>query len=164
MGPVEKMAAAIDESGLDLFLVTIAGRNRTLKSRLEARPWKIQARTYGFVRQMPEFMRAADILVTKAGPGTICEAFIAGLPVILYSRMPGQEDGNVSYVVTHGAGVWAPTSELVVETIFNWLKHPEQKHRAARLSLSLARPEASRKIARALALQLGITMPVDIRR
>jgi 1,2-diacylglycerol 3-beta-galactosyltransferase len=57
---------------------------------------------------MPNFMCSADILLTKAGPGTISEGFISGLPMILYSRMPGQEDGNVSYVVNQGAGVWAP--------------------------------------------------------
>ena len=84
----------------------------------------IPTKIYGFVREMPEFMRAADILVTKAGPGTISEAFIAGLPMILYSRMPGQEDGNVTYVVEKGAGVWAPEADLVVDTLRSWLEQP----------------------------------------
>jgi 1,2-diacylglycerol 3-beta-galactosyltransferase len=70
---------------------------------------------YGFVQDMPDFMRAADVLITKAGPGTISEAFIAGLPMILYSRLPGQEDGNVGYVVDNGAGVWAPRPDAVVQ-------------------------------------------------
>ena len=54
---------------------------------------------------MPEFMQASDVLITKAGPGTISEAFISGLPLILFSKMPGQEDGNVDYVVNQGAGI-----------------------------------------------------------
>jgi 1,2-diacylglycerol 3-beta-galactosyltransferase len=162
MGPLEKVAYAIDSSNLPISLVIIAGRNRGLKTRLETYPWRIHARTYGFVRQMPEFMRAADVLVTKAGPGTISEAFIAGLPLVLYSRMPGQEDGNVSYVVTEGAGVWAPRPEQVVDTLVNWLEHPDQQARAADASLRLARPEAARTIARALALQLGITLPIAV--
>jgi 1,2-diacylglycerol 3-beta-galactosyltransferase len=29
---------------------------------------------------MPELMAVSDLLVTKAGPGTISEAFISGLP------------------------------------------------------------------------------------
>ena len=70
---------------------------------------------YGFVNEMPAFMHAADILVTKAGPGTISEAFIAGLPMVLYSKMPGQEDGNVTFVVDTGAGVWAPEPEETVD-------------------------------------------------
>ena len=49
-------------------------------------------------------MRAADIIVTKAGPGTIAEALNANLPIILYAKLPGQEDGNVTFVESEGAG------------------------------------------------------------
>jgi 1,2-diacylglycerol 3-beta-galactosyltransferase len=37
----------------------------------------------GFIEKMPEYMVAADILVTKAGPGTIAEAASVGLPLML---------------------------------------------------------------------------------
>jgi 1,2-diacylglycerol 3-beta-galactosyltransferase len=95
-------------------------------------------------------MNAADILVTKAGPGTISEAFIAGLPMILYSRLPGQEDGNVTFVASTGAGVWAPHTGELVATLRNWLTHPEQQEKAASISRSLARPDAAKQIARIL--------------
>ncbi len=118
---------------------------------------------YGFVREMPQFMQAADMLVTKAGPGTISEAFIAGLPLILYSRMPGQEEGNVSYVVDKGAGVWAPESYQVVDTLRNWLSDPDELRRVAINSESLARPQASRRIAELIAQRVGlpITNPIE---
>jgi len=108
MGPLERNAEAIAESGLPAALVVVAGRNLKLKQRLEARSWPIPTFIYGFVRNMPDLMSAADILVTKAGPGTITEALNAGLPIILYSRLPGQEEGNVTYVTAEGAGIWAP--------------------------------------------------------
>ena len=50
-------------------------------------------------------MRAADLLVAKAGPNVLCEAFVCGLPLVLYSAVRGQEEGNVTYVVEHRAGV-----------------------------------------------------------
>jgi len=37
----------------------------------------------GFVTRMAEYMVAADVLVSKAGPGTIAEAASLGLPVML---------------------------------------------------------------------------------
>ena len=37
----------------------------------------------GFVTNMPDYMAAADILVSKAGPGTIAEAAAVGLPIML---------------------------------------------------------------------------------
>jgi 1,2-diacylglycerol 3-beta-galactosyltransferase len=156
MGPLEPTARAIDAASLPVQLVIIAGRNKKLKDRLEKYPWQTPVKIYGFVQEMPDFMSAADILVTKAGPGTISEAFIAGLPVILYSRLPGQEDGNVGYVVDNGAGVWAPRPESVVSVLHDWLLWPEQHQKAREACLRLARPKASREIAHLLAAQVGI--------
>jgi len=156
MGPLERTAHAINSSGLQVALVVITGRNRELKSRLEEYEWKIPATIYGFVRTMPEFMQAANVLVTKAGPGTISEACISGLPIILYSKMPGQEDGNVDYVVNEGAGVWAPEPEQVVETLQSWINAPELRWQAASACRRIARPQASREIARILAEYVGV--------
>ncbi|MEN4011465.1 MAG: glycosyltransferase [Chloroflexota bacterium] len=150
MGPLAATAQAIDAARLPVQLVVVTGRNRALRERLETYPWHVDAKIYGFVTQMPDFMRAADVLITKAGPGTISEAFIAGLPLILYSKMPGQEDGNVHYVVNQGAGVWAPDPDRVVDTLRAWLENPRQREKIAATALSLARPDAARQIARLL--------------
>lgn len=151
MGPLESMALAVEAARLPVAVAVIAGRNQKLKDHLEAHNWRIPAFVYGFVKTMPDFMTAADVLVTKAGPGTISEAFIAGLPLILYSRMPGQEDGNVTYVEAEGAGVWAPDPDKLVMTLRRWVRSPAEMQRVAAASKSLARPGASREIARLLA-------------
>jgi 1,2-diacylglycerol 3-beta-galactosyltransferase len=147
MGPIEETVRAVDSAQLDLVMAIIAGRNDTLKKSLESADLQTQAMVYGFVDNMSDLMNAADIIVTKAGPGTISEAFIAGLPIILYSRMPGQEDGNVDYVVDKKAGVWAPYPEQVVTTLRYWVNNPDIREEVARTSKSLARPDASKDIA-----------------
>jgi 1,2-diacylglycerol 3-beta-galactosyltransferase len=157
MGPLEKTAHAIDDAKLEAALVIITGRNRELKTRLEQRHWKIPISIYGFVHNMPDFMQASNVLVTKAGPGTISEACISGLPIILYSKIPGQEDGNVDYVVNEGAGVWAPEPEQVVATLHSWIKAPELRWQAASACRRIARPQAAREIARILAKHVGVT-------
>jgi 1,2-diacylglycerol 3-beta-galactosyltransferase len=156
MGPLKKTARAIAGAGLPLSLAVIAGRNQELKRSLEAQPWPVQTFIYGFVREMPDFMQASDVLVTKAGPGTISEALNAGLPMILYSRVPGQEDGNVDYVVSEGAGVWAPNPGQIVSALKEWIYHPEKRDRAAAACRRLARPQAAHQIARLLADQVGV--------
>lgn len=156
MGPLEDTAKAIGAANLPASLVVVAGRNKDLRARLEKAPWSRTTFVYGFVRNMPEFMHAADIIVTKAGPGTISEALNAGLPMVLYSRLPGQEEGNVSYVTTNGAGVWAPQPKQVVAALRKWIEHPELRQEAAECSQSLARPGAARKIAHLVAEQIGV--------
>lgn len=156
MGPLEATAKAIDGARLPVNMVIVTGRNKKLKERLEKHSWHASVKIYGFVTHMPDFMRAADILVTKAGPGTISEAFIAGLPMILYARLPGQEDGNVDYVVNNSAGIWAPRPGKVAKALRAWLEAPEQRRAAAEACLRLARPKASRQIAQLLASQVGL--------
>ncbi|HTX80343.1 MAG TPA: glycosyltransferase, partial [Longilinea sp.] len=156
MGPLAPNAFAIDDLDVDLEVVVVAGRNYKLKARLEGHNWKHPHHIYGFVRQLPDFMQAADMMVSKAGPGTISEAFIAGLPVILYSMVPGQEEGNVTYVTDNGAGVWAPKPALVAHTVFDWVKHPEERQRFIDISKNLARPDASRQIARLIGDKVGL--------
>jgi 1,2-diacylglycerol 3-beta-galactosyltransferase len=151
MGPLEKTAHAIAASHLKATLVIIAGRNNRLKAHLERITWPMHTKIYGFVNEMPTFMRAANILATKAGPGTISEALNAGLPMVLYSRLPGQEDGNVSYVESEGAGVWAPTPEKIVASIRTWLDNPAAHAKAAAACRRMARPQAARQIAQVLA-------------
>ena len=159
MGPLGKVAMAVDDSGLDVGLVIVAGRNHQLKQSLEAHKWDNPAFIYGFTREMPDFMRAADFIVTKAGPGTISEALNAHLPIILYSKLPGQEDGNVTFVVNEGAGVWAPTPQLVVRALTRWISRPHEKQKIVETCAALARPEAARLIARSIAMALVHTQP-----
>jgi 1,2-diacylglycerol 3-beta-galactosyltransferase len=147
MGPLYDTAQNIANLNPEIGLSVIAGKNEKLKQRLESAEWKVPFFIYGFTTEMPSFMKAADILVTKAGPGTISEALVTGLPMILYSRIPGQEDGNVRYVVEEGAGRWAPGAEKTAKAVRRWIIHPSFKESAAAACLRIARPQAANDIA-----------------
>ncbi|MBL6961840.1 MAG: glycosyltransferase, partial [Anaerolineales bacterium] len=157
MGPLGETAHAIADSGLYVGLVIVAGRNEKLKEELLELDWPIPTFIYGFTKDLPDFMRAADVLVTKAGPGTIAESLAAHLPIILFARLPGQEDGNVTFVEETGTGVWAPDPEDVVRNLARWITHPPTRQAVIENCKQAARPEASRTIARILGEKLGLT-------
>jgi len=157
MGPLGKTAREIAVSGLDVELAIVAGRNQRLKEHLEILEWPVPVHIYGFTRQMPDFMRAADVLVTKAGPGTIAESLNAHLPMILYAKLPGQEDGNVTFVVEENVGVWAPQPELVAQTLADWVQNPEIRLEFVENCRRAARLDASRQIARAIGEKLELS-------
>jgi 1,2-diacylglycerol 3-beta-galactosyltransferase len=121
MGPMYQTAKAINDRKLSCQLVIIAGRNQALKSKLDTAAWNQPTHIYPFVTNMPVLMAAADILVSKAGPATISEACIAGLPAILYDAIPGQETGNVNYLVENRAGLFAPSPDEAAEAVERWL-------------------------------------------
>ena len=156
MGPLARTARAIDESGLNVTQVIVCGRNQKLKAALEAERWENPTFLYGFTRDMPDLMRASDYIVTKAGPGTIAEALNAQLPIILYAKLPGQEDGNVTFVQEEGAGVWAPYPHDVVRTLTRWITHPAEHQKVVENCRRAGRPEAARTIAHTIGDILGL--------
>jgi 1,2-diacylglycerol 3-beta-galactosyltransferase len=143
MGPLYETARALDALPHRFQIAIVAGRNKLLKDRLESTTWSHLVHIYPFVRNMPTLMAAADILVTKAGPATITEAAIAGLPMILSDAIPGQEDGNVTYVVSSNAGAYCPKPSLVAETVSQWLHEgPDTLRRLSENARRIANPNA----------------------
>jgi 1,2-diacylglycerol 3-beta-galactosyltransferase len=156
VGPLEALATAIDAARLPCDLAIVAGRNAALAQRLQQRAWQGIVHCYGFVTNLSAMMHAAEAVLTKAGPGTICEAFAAGCPLVLFAAIPGQETGNVDVVRTSGAGVWAPSTAEVLAALSTWFvgaDAAQRRAKAARAASASARPHASADIAaRILAL------------
>jgi predicted glycosyltransferase len=148
VGKVYKIARAIAKAHLNAQIVLVAGRNKRLRRRLEKVTWEIPTTVFGFVTNMPELMGASDVIVTKAGPGTISEALITGLPILLSGFIPGQEEGNVEYVIDRGVGTWAEKPQLIASTLARWLQ-PENKTliQMAQKAQKLGRPQAALDIA-----------------
>jgi len=157
MGPLRRVTHALNEAAPPISLVVVAGRNESVRRDLEGLNWRIPHQVCGFTDQMARLMHAADIFVTKAGPGSISEAFICGLPIVMYACLPGQETGNVDYVLDGQAGRWTPQSKAVVEAITELATDATVRAEMSAASLALARPNAARDIARILAEQLDQT-------
>jgi 1,2-diacylglycerol 3-beta-galactosyltransferase len=157
VGPIYETARAISSCVPGAQLGVVCGHNAGLKRRLESVEWEIPTRIYGFVQNMPELMSASDLLVTKAGPGTLAEAFIAGLPVIIFGYTPGQETANVQYVIDHGAGAFAAEPSEIARIVGEWLEPGNRElGRVVANAASLARPDAVLVIARRLYGMLGM--------
>lgn len=151
MGSMYRLCRAVANSGAHAQLVAIAGRNEQLRARLASETWPLPMRVKGFVHNMHEWMRAADLLVTKAGPTTICESLVVGLPMVLSGAIPGHERPNADYVIRAGAGVWAPIPRKAAMAVRELLSSDNHKlaQMAARAQ-AIARPDAARRVAQAI--------------
>jgi 1,2-diacylglycerol 3-beta-galactosyltransferase len=153
MGRLEEQAAAVTATGLDVSMMIIAGRNEALRARLAARAWKQPVVVTGFVNDMPERMVAADVILTKAGPGTLSEALAAGLPILVTGFIPGQEEGNVTWVVEGGAGRYTPELPLIqsaLSALFPGSRPGELYQKMATAARQLSHPAAALTVARRL--------------
>ena len=151
MGNLFPVARAVAQASLDLQLLIVTGRNEKLKARLEEVSWEVPTRILGFSEEMPAVMRAADLIVTKAGPSTISEALACGLPLLISGSLRGQEEGNAEWVVESGAGLLTPTPQEVVEALKLLIPPPNETlalmaQRARQAAKPLAALQATRLI------------------
>jgi UDP-N-acetylglucosamine:LPS N-acetylglucosamine transferase len=151
---------AISQARLPVQLLIITGRNKRLYVQLqrERSSLHIPARVFGFVQNMPEMMHASDVIVTKAGPGTICEALACNLPIILSGYVPGQEEGNVTYVEQNKVGVLAYDSVELINMLRRLVKPgSELLRQELENAMRISRPRASFDIANCI---LGFLPPI----
>lgn len=136
--PLPQVIRAVTERLPDACLVIIAGNNARLRQMWAEKTETV--RVEGFVANMDLWMRSADVLLTKAGPNTIAEALVIGLPMVLYHAIPGQETGNVEWVVSHGAGFWAPDPEQAANAVATLLAAPGKRSAMSEAARALAQP------------------------
>jgi UDP-N-acetylglucosamine:LPS N-acetylglucosamine transferase len=97
----------LDAAGLPLQLILICGRNEELAGKLRARRWNMPVHVVGFTKEVHKLMRAADFLIGKPGPGSIAEAMVRKLPVLIECNawtLP-QERYNAEWVKEKAVGI-----------------------------------------------------------
>mmetsp|Transcript_5109 Transcript_5109/g.7803 ORF Transcript_5109/g.7803 Transcript_5109/m.7803 type:complete len:579 (+) Transcript_5109:245-1981(+) len=106
----------------------------------------------GFVTKMAEYMVAADVLISKAGPGSIAEAASLSLPVMLTSFLPGQEEGNVDFVVEGKFGTFIADKDpdSVAQEVGRWLIDEEMARQMSTAAKKCGAPHAARDIVKSI--------------
>lgn len=161
-GRLGAQARAIDQAGLGLQLLVVCGRNERLRAKLDARTYESPVHVMGFVDNMPDLMQASDAIVTKAGPGTIAEALISGLPIFLTYYVPGQEEGNVHFVVEQGVGYYTRrVSKLVKLLRESFIEDRDTFERMQGHAEKVGRPGAASEIADLVAAAVAPPEAID---
>jgi hypothetical protein len=106
----------LDAAGLPLQLILMCGKNEALAKKLRARKWNLPVHIMGFTKEVPKFMRAADFLIGKPGPGSIAESMVKHLPVIVECNawtLP-QERYNTEWVKEKRVGIVLENFQQIV--------------------------------------------------
>ena len=144
---------------LDAQMIVICGRNQRLMRKVQRTRARIPVCALGFVGYVADLMRSADVLVTKAGGLTLAEAFCSGVAVVVHDVVPGQESGNLEYVLSQNAVVYAPSARALKQVIDGLYADPARRRMLALRGAQLARPHAAEEIATAVLARLRPPSP-----
>jgi processive 1,2-diacylglycerol beta-glucosyltransferase len=135
--------AELANSRINAQLVVVCGRSDELRRQVEHLRARMPVRALGFVDDVAGLLRSADVLVTKAGGLTLAEAFCCGVPVVIHDVLPGQEAGNLEYVLAKGAVEYAPSPPRLIDVVCELLANPSRRASLAERGSQLARPHAA---------------------
>ena len=147
--PLDTIVQSLEHCELPLQVIVVAGHNRSMRRRLQKLKGQValDLHIFGWTPRVPEFMAAADLLITKPGGLTMAEALAAGVPLLLTQPIPGPEERHVKYLVDRGAAVFAHGPLEVPKLASALLASPPRRARMVQRQRELARPEAAHAIA-----------------
>lgn len=120
-------------------IIAIAGKQKALEQRLAALlpPKHHELHVLGWTDHIDEYMRIADIVVTKPGGITTSECIALGKPIVAISAIPGQEEANATYIAEHNLGTICNNLSAITSCIASCqTKKPKEKRIAAQTILS----------------------------
>jgi Glycosyltransferase family 28 C-terminal domain len=118
------IASHLDAAQLPLQLILICGRNEELAAKFTAQQWRMPIKVIGFTKEIHKLMRAADFLIGKPGPGSIAEAMVRKLPVLIECNswtLP-QERYNAEWVAEKRVGIVLHSFKEVVSGVQRMLE------------------------------------------
>jgi hypothetical protein len=106
-GVMYQIAQRLDQANIPVQLILICGRNEKLAAKFRAESWKFPVHVLGFTKDVHRLMYAADFMIGKPGPGSIAEAMVRRLPVLIECNawtLP-QERYNAEWVKEKEVGI-----------------------------------------------------------
>jgi processive 1,2-diacylglycerol beta-glucosyltransferase len=91
----------------DFQIIVITGRNQKLFEAftpvVENSPKK--TKLVFFTNEVENYMHASDLIITKPGGLTVSEALACNIPLAVFDAIPGQEEDNANFLLTHDMAV-----------------------------------------------------------
>jgi processive 1,2-diacylglycerol beta-glucosyltransferase len=91
-------------------------------------------------------MAASDLAITKPGGLTSSECLAMGLPMIVVSPIPGQEDRNADFLLEHGVATKACDANALAWRVNLLLNEPQRLEIMSKKARLLGKPDAARMV------------------
>jgi processive 1,2-diacylglycerol beta-glucosyltransferase len=160
VSPAEVILEALFDLKMPVQIVLIAGHNEELKKKLEIvgsrAPFPaIQVKVIGYTEEIHRWMAAATLLIGKPGGLTISETMASGLPMVIVSPIPGQEERNSDHLLEMGIAIKCNEFTTLSYKVGLLLEDPARLARMRENAFAWGRPDAAFVVAQTLLDETG---------
>ncbi len=152
VGPTELIVERLKQLKHAVQCIVICGKNPEIKTRVERAAGAHHGRfcILGYTDRMHELMHISDLFIGKPGGLTTSEALACGLPMVIFSPIPGQEERNSDHLLEEGIAIRCNELTTMPFKIDRLLGHPERLAAMREAARALGRPHAARTIVETL--------------
>lgn len=125
MGSIVEKLLRIENSRVSV----IAGRNSKLKEVLELKfkDYLDRVTIYGFVKDVENLMMSHDVGIVRGSPNVLMECITCTLPVIITGTLPGQEEGNIDFILGNDLGILWCKKHGFINTVDRLLRNNKER-------------------------------------
>ena len=138
----------------DTTLVILCGNNQALAEdlgRFSSKTFRVE----GFTRDVPLYMSAADLTLTKPGGLMTTEAIAMRLPMVLIDAVPGCETRNYDFLVQQGVAEGGKNWKQAISKVEKLLANPALLEQQREQMEKFSPVVASEQICRCVAERIG---------
>lgn len=156
VAPAEHMAGMLTMLRTPCQVVIICGKRDGLTEKVEGRLREgdhkphLSFKVIGYTDEMHHWMRVADVFVGKPGGLTLAETCACGLPFVIFSPIPGQEERNSDYLLEKGVAIRCNELTTMPYKLDSLLGDPARLTAMRLAAIKLARPHAAQTVVRTL--------------
>ncbi|MCH8619237.1 glycosyltransferase [Undibacterium sp. TS12] len=157
LGGLDKVAERLLSLPGNFQLIVLAGKNASALQALQKLATRYPGRLLpqGFTDKVERLMVCSDLVITKPGGLTTSECLAMGLPMIVNSPIPGQEERNADFLLEQGVALKAYDDISLAYRLNSLLQHPEKLADMRDKAAALGRPQAARQVLQTI-LNTGI--------
>jgi 1,2-diacylglycerol 3-beta-galactosyltransferase len=126
-----RIAQALNRAESRVQLILLCGKNAEVISQLRAMDRRIPMWIEGFTREVPFYMELSDFFIGKPGPGSISEALVKRLPVVVQRNAwtMAHERYNADWIEEQQVGLVVRSFFLEISAAVETLAVPEHYSR-----------------------------------
>jgi processive 1,2-diacylglycerol beta-glucosyltransferase len=133
--------------------IVVCGKNAELRADLEKQAAAVQAnvpgltiRVIGYTNEMHKWMQMSDLFIGKPGGLTTAECLACGLPMVIVSPIPGQEERNSDQLLEKGIAIKSNEFTTLAYKLDALLDDPARLQAMREKALQFGRPDAAETI------------------
>lgn len=134
----------------NIQIIAISGKNESMKNSFikitEENKKQESVKIIEFTDKVAEFMSISNVVITKPGGLTTSESLVSNLPLVIINPIPGQEEENAEFLLSHKVAIWLKKNDDINLTLNILLNNDNILYNMKENTKLLAKPNSTKDI------------------